>query len=68
MGLGGIQKRVDLLIKLVSWLRDQNILVWEGGLDWMWDPVEGYWYRGEKYRWGPRYGPSESPEKNRGPV
>ena len=61
--------RLTLVARLVQWLISQNILVWEDGLDVMWDPATGNWWDDSDHRRGPHRGPGGGAAGlNRGPV
>jgi hypothetical protein len=55
--------------QLLWWLEGQNILVWENGLDYMWDYRLGWWVSERGHR-SPHWGPDNHPGRplNRGPV
>jgi hypothetical protein len=65
---GDNASRYRLVGALVRWLMEQNIVVWEDGLDSMWDKKRERWLDGP--RDGPRYGPGLGPrgKLNRGKV
>jgi hypothetical protein len=52
--------------RLLWWLNNQNILVWENGLEYMWDYGSGRWGSIPAPRWGPDNHPGRP--LNRGPV
>jgi hypothetical protein len=60
-----IGNRLTLVEDLAWWLRVNNILSWEDGLDALWDSTTGRW--DTTVRWGPRYGPA-GPDGIRGGV
>jgi hypothetical protein len=39
--------------RLLWWLEEQDILVWENGLEYMWDYGSGRWVSTPSPRWGP---------------
>jgi len=65
---GSNTDRLTLVAQLVQWLISQNILVWEDGLDVMWDPASGNWWGDSDHRRGPHRGPGGGAAGlNRGP-
>jgi hypothetical protein len=62
--------RLRLAVKLLTWLTGKNILVWENGLDSMWNSFLRRWIDDpmhESTHWGPKY--NKYPKnRNRGKV
>lgn len=67
---GDNKDRLTLVAQLIQWLIQQNILVWDDGLDFMWDPNTGGWWDDPSHRRGPPRGPGGGAggALNRGPV
>jgi len=54
---GDNKDRLSLVARLIQYLISQNILVWEDGLDVMWNPAGGNWWDDPSHRRGPHRGP-----------